>query len=225
MEFKTDMSSPSILLSDIPTTMDDVPKLATHFEKFGKILNVHNRYKNNPHAAVITFSKIEEAQAALNSWTSVPKMQYIRMDPVDSASNSVSSTSRVQSSIASLASLIPSTPTAQSVSGRIRSGNKERKRAPRKSFLAKFEALKDKSKKSKEKYDNVVKEKDEVIRKLKLELKCMYFLHCNCLLITLYYIILSIFSLLAKNTELKKMMNENLSLKKKINQIAGKFDQ
>lgn len=60
--------------------MNDVFKLTERFQEFGEILNVFARYNNNPRSTIITFSKVEEADAALKRWKSPMKIQYIRID-------------------------------------------------------------------------------------------------------------------------------------------------
>ncbi|KAF2359100.1 RNA recognition motif domain [Trinorchestia longiramus] len=69
----------SIELRKIPRGINTITHLNSHFQKFGKIVNMQVQYEGDAEAAVITFSKHSEANAAYRSTEAVLNNRFIKV--------------------------------------------------------------------------------------------------------------------------------------------------
>ncbi|KAA0187820.1 hypothetical protein HAZT_HAZT001502 [Hyalella azteca] len=69
----------SIELRKVPRFMNSITHLNSHFQKFGKIVNMQIQFEGDPEAAVITFSKHSEANAAYRCTEAVLNNRFIKV--------------------------------------------------------------------------------------------------------------------------------------------------
>lgn len=69
----------SLELRKIPRGLNAISHLNNHFSKFGKIVNIHISYDNDPEAAIVTFSTHAEANVAYRSTEAVLNNRFIKV--------------------------------------------------------------------------------------------------------------------------------------------------
>ena len=69
----------TLVLRKVPPELNVLSKLNGHFEKFGKIVNLKVGFQNDPEAALVQFTTVEEAKAAHNSSSAVLGNRFIRV--------------------------------------------------------------------------------------------------------------------------------------------------
>lgn len=69
----------SLELRKVPRGLNSIAHLNNHFSKFGKIVNIHVNYENDPEAAIITFSTHAEANVAYRSTEAVLNNRFIKV--------------------------------------------------------------------------------------------------------------------------------------------------
>lgn len=72
--------SNELFMSNVSPNMNNVAALTDIFKEFGEITGVSACYEEDERAAIIKFSKIEEAQDAFKKWESSLQMQYLHVD-------------------------------------------------------------------------------------------------------------------------------------------------
>lgn len=69
----------SLEVKKIPREQNNIMDLNSHFQKFGKIVNIQIQYEGDPEAALVTFSMPAEAHAAYRSTEAVLNNRFIRV--------------------------------------------------------------------------------------------------------------------------------------------------
>jgi RNA-binding protein 26 len=69
----------SLEVKKIPRELNNIMDLNSHFQKFGKIINIQINFESDPEAALVTFSLPMEAQAAYRSTEAVLNNRFIRV--------------------------------------------------------------------------------------------------------------------------------------------------
>ncbi|XP_063934060.1 uncharacterized protein LOC135145860 [Zophobas morio] len=77
-------------LSNVPVEFNTLDRIMNHFKKFGPILNIHVRYKNNPQVARVQFKHSLDAKAAYSSPEAPFGNRFIKIyyAPVDDSGGS-----------------------------------------------------------------------------------------------------------------------------------------
>lgn len=73
------MPSRTILLTGIPPDLNTTEKLYAHFGTFGVLLNVNEKYDENPGSAIVTFFSISDAISAFISTEPILGVDTIQM--------------------------------------------------------------------------------------------------------------------------------------------------
>lgn len=69
----------SLEVKKVPREHNNIMDLNSHFQKFGKIVNIQIQFESDPEAALVTFSAPAEAQAAYRSTEAVLNNRFIRV--------------------------------------------------------------------------------------------------------------------------------------------------
>jgi RNA-binding protein 26 len=69
----------SLEVKKVPREHNNIMDLNSHFQKFGKIVNIQIQFENDPEAALVTFSAPNEAQSAYRSTEAVLNNRFIRV--------------------------------------------------------------------------------------------------------------------------------------------------
>ena len=69
----------TLVLRKVPPELNVLSKLNSHFDQFGKIVNLKVGFQNDSEAALVQFSTVDEAKAAHNSSSAVLGNRFIRV--------------------------------------------------------------------------------------------------------------------------------------------------
>lgn len=69
----------TLVLRKVPPDLNVLSKLNSHFDQFGKIVNLKVGFQNDPEAALVQFSTVDEAKAAHSSSSAVLGNRFIRV--------------------------------------------------------------------------------------------------------------------------------------------------
>ena len=69
----------TLVLRRVPAELNVLSKLNSHFDQFGKIVNLKVGFQNDPEAALVQFSTVAEAKAAHSSSSAVLGNRFIRV--------------------------------------------------------------------------------------------------------------------------------------------------